>query len=184
MGLFGTSCSQVVPRFANFCFPETHDGGKLAVVCCRMKGFEGNEPTETQESLWDSLLTTRLSLLSYKKPLTSFGLTNQAGQITKVLRPFGHLSVVDFSPSLDANALMLKSLSLHLEMVFTRILHGSDVHRQGSILETIAALVVDGRIRPITTTRLNGLSLDAMRAAHQLVETTRTIGKVVISTAD
>jgi len=103
--------------------------------------------------------------------------------IAKVLRPFGHLSVVDFSPSLDANALMLKSLSLHLEMVFSRILHGSDVHRQGNILETIAALVVDGRIRPITTTRLNGLNLEAMRAAHQLVETTRTIGKVVIATA-
>jgi NADPH2:quinone reductase len=103
--------------------------------------------------------------------------------IAKVLRPFGHLSVVDFSPSLDANALMPKSLSLHLEMVFSRILHGTDVHRQGSILEEIAALVVEGRIRPITTTRLNGLSLDAMRAAHELVETNRTIGKVVIATA-
>jgi NADPH:quinone reductase len=105
------------------------------------------------------------------------------GWITKVLRPFGHLSVVDFSPSLDANTLMLKSLSLHLEMVFTRILHGSDVHRQGRILDEIAALVVDGGIRPIATTRLNGLSFDAMRAAHQLIETTRTIGKVVIVTA-
>jgi NADPH2:quinone reductase len=105
------------------------------------------------------------------------------GWITKMLRPFGHLSVVDFFPSLDANALMLKSLSLHLEMVFSRILHGGDVHRQGSILEEVAALVVEGRIRPITTTRLNGLSIDAMRAAHQLVETTRTIGKVVIAIA-
>lgn len=105
------------------------------------------------------------------------------GWIAKVLRPFGHLSVVDFSPSLDANALMLKSLSLHLEMVFSRILNGSDVHRQVGILEEIAALVVEGRIRPITTTRLNGLSVDAMRAAHQLVETNRTIGKVAIVTA-
>jgi NADPH2:quinone reductase len=103
--------------------------------------------------------------------------------IAKVLRPFGHLSVVDFSPSLDANALMLKSLSLHLEMVFTRILHGTGVHRQGSILEEIADLVAAGRIRPIATTRLNGLSLDAMSAAHQLVETNRTIGKVVVATA-
>jgi zinc-binding alcohol dehydrogenase family protein len=103
------------------------------------------------------------------------------GWITKVLRPFGHLSVVDFSSSLDANALMLKSLSLHLEMVFSRILHGSDVHRQGSILEEIAARVAEGRIRPITTTQLKGLSIDAMRAAHQLVEITRTIGKVVIA---
>src|ERR1700730_1468654 len=67
------------------------------------------------------------------------------GWITKVLRPFGHLSVVDFAPSLDANTLMMKSLSLHLEMVFSRILHGSDVHRQANILEEIAALAVEGR---------------------------------------
>ena len=68
-------------------------------------------------------------------------------------------------------------------MVFSRILHGTGAQRQGSILEEIAALVVEGRIRPITTTRLNGLSVDAMRVAHQLVETNRTIGKVVIATA-
>jgi NADPH2:quinone reductase len=105
------------------------------------------------------------------------------GWIAKVLRPFGHLSVVDFSPSLNPNALMLKSLSLHLEMLFSRILHGNDVHRQSSILEEIADLVVAGRIRPITTTRLNGLSLETMRAAHELVETNRTAGKVVIVTA-
>jgi NADPH:quinone reductase len=55
--------------------------------------------------------------------------------IAKVRRPFGHLSVVDFSPSLDANALILKSLSLHLEMVFSRILHGTDVHRQAVFLK-------------------------------------------------
>jgi len=68
-------------------------------------------------------------------------------------------------------------------MVFSRILHGADVHRQGRILEEIAALVVAGRIRPITTTRLNGLSVEAMTAAHQLVETNRIIGKVIIATA-
>jgi NADPH2:quinone reductase len=104
------------------------------------------------------------------------------GWIAKVLRPFGHLSVVDFSPSLDPSALVVKSLSLHLEMVFSRILHGTDVHRQGSILEEIGALVVEGRIRPITTTRLNRLSRETMRAAHELVETNRTIGKIVIAT--
>jgi len=38
--------------------------------------------------------------------------------IAKLLRPFGHLSVIDMSPSLNANALMLKSASLHTEKVF------------------------------------------------------------------
>ena len=110
---------------------------------------------------------------------------NTAGNlpwISKVLRPFGHLSVVDVSPVLDANILMIKSASIHMEMVFSRILHGSDVHRQGSILEAVAGLVAKGRMRPIAVTRLAGLTSETMREAHELIETARTIGKVVIAT--
>jgi hypothetical protein len=47
--------------------------------------------------------------------------------IAKLLRLFGHLSVIDMSPSLNANALMLKSASLHTEMVFSKTPHGYDV---------------------------------------------------------
>ena len=102
--------------------------------------------------------------------------------IAKLLRPFGHLSVIDMSPSLNANALMLKSASLHTEMVFSKVLHGYDVESQGRTLEAVAALVADGRIRPIATTRLTGLTPETMRAAHDLLEAGRTIGKVVIAT--
>ena len=104
------------------------------------------------------------------------------GWIANVLRPFGHLSVVDLSLSIDANALMLKSASLHMEMVFSKILNGRDFKSQGGILEDVAALVVAGRVRAIANTRLDGLTGETMRAAHALVETARTIGKVVIAT--
>ena len=103
------------------------------------------------------------------------------GWIANLLRPFGHLSVVDLSLSIDANALMLKSASLHMEMVFSKILNGRDFKSQGGILEDVAALVVAGRVRAIANTRLDGLTGETMRAAHALVETARTIGKVVIA---
>jgi NADPH:quinone reductase len=102
--------------------------------------------------------------------------------IAKLLRPFGHLSVIDMSPSLNANALMLKSASLHTENVFSKVLHGYDVGSQGRTLEAVAALVAEGRIRPIATTRLTGLTPETMRTAHDLLESGRTIGKVVIAT--
>jgi hypothetical protein len=41
---------------------------------------------------------------------------------------------------------------------------------------------VAGRVRAIANTRLDGLTGETMRAAHALVETARTIGKVVIAT--
>jgi NADPH:quinone reductase len=101
--------------------------------------------------------------------------------IAKLLRPFGHLTVIDMSPSLNANALMLKSASLHTEMVFSKVLHGYDVESQGRTLEAVGALVAEGRIRPIVTTQLIGLTPETMRAAHDLLESGRTIGKVVIT---
>jgi NADPH:quinone reductase-like Zn-dependent oxidoreductase len=67
------------------------------------------------------------------------------------------------------------------EMVFSRIIHGSEPERQGRILETVAALVVEGRVNPIATKRLDGLTAETMKAAHELVETGRTVGKVVIA---
>ena len=108
--------------------------------------------------------------------------TGQIGWIAEVLRPFGHLCVVGGGASLDVSPLMMKSASLHAEMVFSRIMHGSDPDKQGSILEIVAALVVEGRVKPIATTRLDGLSAETMKTAHELVETRRTIGKVVIAT--
>jgi NADPH2:quinone reductase len=104
------------------------------------------------------------------------------GWIANVLRPFGHLSVVDGGfPSLDIGALAYKSISLHMETVFSRIVHGSAPHLQGEILATIAGYAEEGRIKSIATTHLSGLSAEAMRVAHAHTEARRTIGKVVIA---
>jgi NADPH2:quinone reductase len=100
--------------------------------------------------------------------------------ITEVLRPFGHLSVID-AGSLDLGALTGRSLSLHTEMVFSRIITGHGTGSQGRILARAARDVVAGRLRPIGTTTLHGLTAETMRTAHELVESGRTIGKTVIS---
>jgi NADPH:quinone reductase len=62
-------------------------------------------------------------------------------------------------------------------------LHDFDVQRQGRILSEIAALIATGRLRPIATKNLQGLTVETMKMAHELLESSRTIGKVVITTA-
>jgi len=69
-----------------------------------------------------------------------------------------------------------------MEMAFSKTLNGGDFRSQGSILEDVAAPVVVARVRAIANIRLEGLTGETMRAAHDLVETARTIGKVVIAT--
>jgi NADPH:quinone reductase len=74
------------------------------------------------------------------------------------------------------------SIFLVAEMVFSRIMYRSAPHKQGNILEVVAALIAEGRMKPIATARLDGLSAETMKTTHELVETKRTIGKVVIAT--
>ena len=113
--------------------------------------------------------------------LSTAGTARNIGWIGQLLRPFGHLSVVDGVPP-DLGPLMQRSLSLHTEMVFAKVISGEDVASQGRILTEISDGVVAGRLRPIVTTRLDGLTAENMKTAHRLLETRHTVGKVVIAT--
>jgi NADPH2:quinone reductase len=97
----------------------------------------------------------------------------------KVLRPFGHVAVIDGVP--DFTPLMGKSASIHLEMVFSRIMNGFLPEQQSEILQTVAALIEAGEVKPIASTVLHGLSSEAMHEAHALVEKRQTAGKIIIA---
>lgn len=100
--------------------------------------------------------------------------------IAKLLRPFGHLSAVDIAPPFDASPIVSKSISLHTEMVFARVINDFDPESQSAVLAEIAERVVSGELRPIVSTRLDGLTAQTIRTAHERLESRRTIGKIVI----
>lgn len=112
--------------------------------------------------------------------LSTANTANNLATIAAVLRPFGHVSTVDVGTPLDLAPLVQKSASLHTEMVFSRFSSGADPSSQGHILETVVEYVRSGQVRPIVTTTLTGLTADNMKAAHTLLESHRTIGKIVI----
>ena len=113
--------------------------------------------------------------------LSTAATARNLGWITGILRPFGHLATVDLAGPIDTSLLMPKPVSLHTEMVFSQITYGGDIASQGRILGELAAGAAAGRVRPIVTTLLEGLTPDTMRKAHELIESGRTIGKIVIS---
>jgi NADPH2:quinone reductase len=90
--------------------------------------------------------------------LSTAGTASYIGQFSAMLRPLGHLPILDVTASLDASARMQKSASVHLEMVFSKILHGHGLRSQGDILKAVAVLVVEDLLRPSSTMHLNGLT--------------------------
>jgi NADPH:quinone reductase len=99
-----------------------------------------------------------------------------------VLNPFGEIVAIDDPKGIDIGALKSKSLSFHWELMFTRALAGGDAQlSQHRLLERVAELVEAGKIRSTATTELQPINAQQLREAHRLVETGRTMGKVVVA---
>lgn len=66
--------------------------------------------------------------------------------------------------------------------MFTRPMYRTaDMTAQHDLLERVAALIDDGAVRTTMTTRLAPLDAAALRRAHELVESGRTIRKTVVA---
>ncbi len=102
--------------------------------------------------------------------------------IVEAAAPQGRIALID-DPTrpLDVLALKRKSLSLHWELMFTRSLYQTpDMAAQGRLLDAIAVMVDDGRLRTTVTQTLRPISADTVRRAHALIESGRARGKVTI----
>jgi zinc-binding alcohol dehydrogenase family protein len=109
---------------------------------------------------------------------------HSAGMIetyAKLLRPYGAVVAIDEPAGLDLLPLKEKSIAWHWELMFTRALFDPASTAQHEILSQVATLVDKGVLRSTMTTRLDGLTAANLRSAHELVESGRAVGKVVVS---
>ncbi|MFT4230887.1 MAG: zinc-binding alcohol dehydrogenase family protein [Microbacterium sp.] len=104
----------------------------------------------------------------------------QIGTYAQIVRPFGHIVAIDDGPR-DVSPLKGESIAWHWELMFTRPLQQTpDMVEQHRLLNTVADLVDEGRLRATATTTLAPISAATLREAHELVESGRTVGKIVI----
>lgn len=102
-------------------------------------------------------------------------------QYNEILAPQGRLGLIDSPKTFDINSLKAKSISVHWESMFTRSLYmTNDIQRQGQILTHIAELLDHGEIQPTLTRVMRPMNAATLREAHQLIETNRSVGKIVI----
>jgi len=74
-----------------------------------------------------------------------------------------------------------KSAAWHWEFMFTRsMLETPDMIEQKHLLSRVAELVDAGRVRTTMTQAIEDFSAAGLRRAHELVESGRMTGKVVV----
>lgn len=102
-------------------------------------------------------------------------------QIAELVVPQGRFGLIDDPVALDIRPFKRKSVSVHWEFMFTRSLHQTaDMGAQGHLLNETAALVEVGRIRSTATESFGRITAENLRRAHELIETGRARGKIVL----
>ena len=103
------------------------------------------------------------------------------GAIVKLIKPRGHITLIDDPKSLDVGSLKSKALSVSWEFMFTRsMFQTQDMDEQHKLLNRVAELLDTGTL--ISTVNRHGgtLSVETLRNAHELQESGTAIGKTVL----
>ena len=101
--------------------------------------------------------------------------------IQELIAPQGRFGLIDDPATLDVMGFKRKSVSVHWELMFTRpIFETADMHKQGKLLDEVARLVDEGRIRTTVTEVMKPINAENLRKAHALIETGKARGKIVL----
>jgi zinc-binding alcohol dehydrogenase family protein len=103
-------------------------------------------------------------------------------ELVEALAPQGKLGLID-DPATPPDVMMLKRkcLSLHWEMMFARSMFQTpDMQQQHELLNRVAAMVDDGRLRTTLADRFGTINAANLRRAHAFVESGQARGKVVL----
>jgi NADPH2:quinone reductase len=101
--------------------------------------------------------------------------------VPEIVAPQGKFALIDDPKTLDALPLKRKAVSLHWEAMFVRPMFATpDMIAQHELLNEISGLVDAGAIVTTATKELTPIDAANLREAHRLIESSRTIGKVVL----
>jgi len=102
-------------------------------------------------------------------------------QLVEALAPQGRLGVIDDPGPIDVRELKRKSASLHWELMFTRSMFGTpDMQAQHDMLERVSKLVDAGTLRTTVGEHFGRIDAANLRRAHQLLESHKAKGKLVL----
>ena len=103
------------------------------------------------------------------------------GAIQTLIKPRGHIALIDDPETLNIVPLKAKALSVSWEFMFARsMFQTEDMNAQHQLLNRVADLLDDGILISTVNHHGGGLSVETLRSAHALQESAKAIGKTVL----
>lgn len=101
--------------------------------------------------------------------------------IVELIKPRGHIALIDDPETINIHAIKPKALSFSWEFMFARsMFQTADMDKQHVLLNRVSALIDEGVLQSTVTNNLGKLSVDTLKQAHIEQESGRVIGKNVI----
>ncbi|PJR94220.1 Zn-dependent oxidoreductase [Ochrobactrum sp. 695/2009] len=129
-------------------------------------------------------LAEQVEALGIGAPAFVFSTTQTLDHLSEIVRliaPQGRFGLIDDPDKLDIMPFKRKSVSVHWELMFTRpIYQTADMAEQGRLLNEVANLVDEGKIRTTLTEVLSPINAANLKAAHGVLESGKAKGKIVL----
>ncbi len=102
--------------------------------------------------------------------------------IIELIKPRGHIALIDDPQSLDINPGKLKALTFSFEFMFTRsMFQTDDIEKQHELLNRVSEHIDDGTLISTVTNNLGKISVESLKLAHVQQESGHVIGKNVLN---
>lgn len=144
-----------------------------------LKQLGAHDVINHQQSISQQLAELNCTEVDYIISLTN---TDQHfDEIVKCIKPQGKFALIDDPELFDFRQLKRKSVSLHLELMFTRsMFKTTDMIQQHHILNEVAHLVDQGLIQSTANNHLGTINARNLKKAHAMLESGTSIGKIVL----
>lgn len=131
-------------------------------------------------------LARQIAELAIGAPAFVFSITETSqhiGDILELIAPQGRLGLIDDPKEpVDVRQFKRKALSIHWETMFARpVFQTADMIEQHKLLTHVAELVDAGKIKTTLSDVLGPINAANLKAAHALIESGKTRGKLVLS---
>jgi zinc-binding alcohol dehydrogenase family protein len=101
--------------------------------------------------------------------------------IVEMIKPRGHIALIDDPEALDIKPLKFKAITLSWEFMFTRpMFETDDIEVQHQLLNRVADLLDEGTLMSTVNKHAGELSVANLTAAHAFQESGAAIGKTVL----